>query len=93
MGEAIRGRELRGRNVDMTRSITVHTTFAGEQADSPGVDIRRAEAAVRELLLAVGENPDREGLRDTPRELHGPTARSSLGCSRIPATCSRQPLR
>jgi GTP cyclohydrolase I len=33
---------------------------------SPGVDLHRAEAAVRELLLAVGEDPDREGLRDTP---------------------------
>jgi GTP cyclohydrolase I len=30
------------------------------------VDLARAEAAVRELLLAIGENPDREGLRDTP---------------------------
>ncbi|GAA3794616.1 GTP cyclohydrolase I FolE [Cellulomonas soli] len=29
-------------------------------------DEARAEAAVRELLLAVGEDPDREGLRDTP---------------------------
>ena len=26
----------------------------------------RAEAAVRELLIAVGENPDRSGLADTP---------------------------
>jgi GTP cyclohydrolase IA len=32
----------------------------------PGVDRPRAEAAVRELLFAVGENPDREGLRETP---------------------------
>jgi GTP cyclohydrolase IA len=31
-----------------------------------GVDLGRAEAAVRELLIAVGEDPDREGLRDTP---------------------------
>src|SRR5512139_1234927 len=30
------------------------------------VDHERAEAAVRELLLAVGEDPEREGLRDTP---------------------------
>ena len=30
------------------------------------VDLPRAEAAVRELLLAVGEDPDREGLRATP---------------------------
>jgi GTP cyclohydrolase IA len=29
-------------------------------------DHARAEAAIRELLLAVGENPDREGLRETP---------------------------
>lgn len=32
----------------------------------PGFDAPRVEAAVRELLLAVGENPDREGLRETP---------------------------
>lgn len=31
-----------------------------------GVDQPRIEAAVRELLLAIGEDPDREGLTDTP---------------------------
>ena len=31
-----------------------------------GVDHARVEAAVREILLAVGEDPDREGLRETP---------------------------
>ncbi|GAA4535634.1 GTP cyclohydrolase I FolE [Pseudonocardia xishanensis] len=36
------------------------------RAAPTGVDHARAEAAVRELLLAVGEDPDREGLRDTP---------------------------
>jgi GTP cyclohydrolase IA len=40
--------------------------IADEQLDRHGVDVRRAEQAVRELLLAVGEDPDREGLRDTP---------------------------
>jgi GTP cyclohydrolase I len=30
------------------------------------VDHKRIQAAVREILLAVGEDPDREGLRDTP---------------------------
>jgi GTP cyclohydrolase I len=30
------------------------------------VDHARIEAAVREILLAVGEDPDREGLRETP---------------------------
>lgn len=29
-------------------------------------DAERAEAAVRELLIAVGEDPEREGLLDTP---------------------------
>lgn len=31
-----------------------------------GVDLARAEAAVRELLVACGEDPDREGLKETP---------------------------
>lgn len=30
------------------------------------VDQARAEAAVRELLLAIGEDPDRDGLKETP---------------------------
>lgn len=30
------------------------------------IDRPRIEAAVREILLAVGEDPDRDGLRDTP---------------------------
>ncbi|HEY5183558.1 MAG TPA: GTP cyclohydrolase I FolE [Actinomycetes bacterium] len=33
---------------------------------SRAYDQGRAEAAVRELLLAVGEDPDRDGLRETP---------------------------
>ncbi|MFG1809981.1 GTP cyclohydrolase I FolE [Streptomyces sp. NPDC049040] len=32
-------------------------------------DEKRAAAAVRELLLAVGEDPDREGLRETPERV------------------------
>ena len=34
-------------------------------ADSP-VDQPRIERAVREILLAIGEDPDRDGLKDTP---------------------------
>ena len=33
------------------------------------VDEERAAAAVRELLLAVGEDPDRPGLQDTPQRV------------------------
>jgi GTP cyclohydrolase I len=32
----------------------------------PGVDYRRIEKAVREILIGVGEDPDREGLLETP---------------------------
>jgi GTP cyclohydrolase I len=40
-----------------------------QRSPHPGtsaVDQARIQAAVREILLAVGEDPDREGLRDTP---------------------------
>ena len=33
------------------------------------MDKPRIEAAVRELLLAIGEDPDREGLQETPRRV------------------------
>lgn len=42
-----------------------HTDNQQVPARAP-YDQERAEAAVRELLLAVGEDPDREGLRETP---------------------------
>lgn len=40
-------------------------TMEGSPAIGP-FDVERAERAVRELLIAVGEDPDRDGLRDTP---------------------------
>jgi GTP cyclohydrolase IA len=36
------------------------------QNDFPAIDQVRIEHAVREILLAIGEDPDRDGLRDTP---------------------------
>jgi GTP cyclohydrolase I len=39
---------------------------ASEEAGRVPIDEARAAAAVRELLLAVGEDPDRPGLQDTP---------------------------
>jgi GTP cyclohydrolase I len=38
----------------------------GAGGDPGRVDLARAAAAVRELLLAVGEDPDRPGLQETP---------------------------
>jgi GTP cyclohydrolase I len=39
--------------------------------DSPArpIDLPRIERAVREILSAIGENPDRDGLKDTPRRV------------------------
>lgn len=33
------------------------------------MDQKRIENAVREILLAIGEDPDREGLQETPRRV------------------------
>jgi GTP cyclohydrolase I len=35
----------------------------------PGFDLPRIERAVREILLAIGEDPNREGLTRTPRRV------------------------
>jgi GTP cyclohydrolase I len=49
-----------------------HGSLSGELAEengapsAPPVDMPRIERAVREILSAVGEDPNREGLRDTP---------------------------
>jgi GTP cyclohydrolase I len=47
--------------------------------DQSGVDLDRAEAAVRELLVAIGEDPDREGLRATPRRVAKAYAETMAG--------------
>ncbi|MEZ5117900.1 MAG: GTP cyclohydrolase I FolE [Candidatus Nanopelagicales bacterium] len=50
----------------MTLSGGVDPVTIGDGAVAGEFDVVRAEAAVRELLHAIGEDPDREGLRDTP---------------------------
>lgn len=51
-------------------TISEETVIAADLGDQstrrPDFDQARAEAAVRELLIAVGEDPDREGLQRTP---------------------------
>jgi GTP cyclohydrolase I len=46
--------------------MTVSRISQEPREDIPPFDQPRAEAAIRELLVAVGEDPEREGLRDTP---------------------------
>ena len=47
-------------------------------------DAARVEAAVRELLIGVGEDPDREGLRDTPARVARAYAEQYAGIGRDP---------
>jgi GTP cyclohydrolase I len=55
----------------MTDSTARQRRAASASANGPAalVDHARIEAAVREILLAVGEDPDREGLRETPERV------------------------
>ncbi|MDU1065087.1 MAG: GTP cyclohydrolase I FolE [Cutibacterium avidum] len=48
------------------------------------VDLRRARAAVREFLLAIGEDPDREGLRETPERVARAAAEIFRGLAQDP---------
>jgi GTP cyclohydrolase I len=51
---------------DPKRSSDTAPTDPGTKVRAAAVDHDRIERAVREILSAVGEDPDREGLRDTP---------------------------
>jgi GTP cyclohydrolase IA len=54
------------------------------QIVSPSVDLPRIERAVREILAAVGENPDREGLLETPARVARMYAELFSGLSQDP---------
>jgi GTP cyclohydrolase I len=53
-------------------------------ARTGGVDQERAAAAVRELLIAVGEDPDRPGLQDTPARVARAYAETFAGLGQDP---------
>src|SRR3954469_19441395 len=57
------------------------------QSSSPaasGIDLPRIQRAVREILAAVGEDPDREGLRETPARVARMYAELFSGLSQDP---------
>ena len=56
-----------------------------EQREIPEFDHARAEAAVRELLAAMGEDTEREGLRDTPARVARAYAELTQGLHQRPA--------
>jgi GTP cyclohydrolase I len=48
------------------------------------VDSARIEKAVREILVAIGEDPDRDGLRDTPARVARAYAEQFAGLAQTP---------
>jgi GTP cyclohydrolase I len=48
------------------------------------IDLPRIERAVREILIAIGEDPDRDGLIDTPARVARAYAEQFSGLSRHP---------
>jgi GTP cyclohydrolase IA len=74
------------------RAVTDMGSLAGEQdalskpaAGNP-VDEARIARAVREILTAVGEDPDREGLRETPARVSRMYAEMFSGLHEDPRT-------
>jgi GTP cyclohydrolase IA len=49
------------------------------------LDLPRIERAIREILLAIGEDPDRDGLRDTPARVARTYAEQFAGLGMLPA--------
>lgn len=61
--------------------VQIATALSGR----PTVDQPRIEAAVREILIAIGENPDRDGLLDTPARVARAYSEIFGGLSQDPA--------
>ena len=54
-----------GGELDYLAARLVNGRLGGVPVEK-AVDLRRIEDAVREILIAIGEDPDRDGLRRTP---------------------------
>lgn len=66
-------------------STQTRTEAEGDAAGaSNAIDFARAEAAVRELLIAVGEDPDRDGLKETPARVARAYAETFAGLRMSP---------
>jgi GTP cyclohydrolase I len=56
-----------------------HVTAAARANQPVGPDLPRIERAVREIILAIGEDPDREGMRGTPNRVARAYAEMTAG--------------
>ncbi|MQY05934.1 GTP cyclohydrolase 1 [Actinomadura sp. RB68] len=58
--------------------------LTGPSPLAAGIDHARIEKAVREILLAIGEDPDRDGLLDTPARVARAYAEQFAGLRQTP---------
>jgi GTP cyclohydrolase I len=65
--------------------VTEYDDVVAELEFDPQIDLPRIEKAVREILIAVGEDPDREGLQDTPQRVARSYAEVFAGLHQDPA--------
>src|SRR5690242_15837785 len=61
------------------------TRLRFEPTPHPAIDLDRIERAVREILIAVGEDPGRDGLAETPRRVARSYAELFRGLCESPA--------
>ncbi|MBM3996651.1 MAG: GTP cyclohydrolase I FolE [Planctomycetes bacterium] len=73
-------------------SIEPQTNSHAKTKRGPGapVDLKRIAAAVREILLAIGEDPDREGLSETPERVARMYEEMFAGLRKDPAVVLRK---
>jgi GTP cyclohydrolase I len=60
------GFEVPSRSISEDGSQTASPSTANGEETASGIDLERIRRAVREILEAVGEDPDRDGLIETP---------------------------
>ncbi|MCW2131081.1 GTP cyclohydrolase I FolE [Arthrobacter sp. VKM Ac-2550] len=65
--------------------MTEYDDVIAELEIDSSIDLPRIERAVREILIAVGEDPDREGLVETPRRVAKSYAEVFAGLHQDPA--------
>jgi GTP cyclohydrolase I len=72
------------KKADVAQELETHLDF--DTLPGPGFDSGRIEAAIREILFAIGENPDRDGLKKTPARVARAYAEMFAGLQQDPAT-------